>query len=239
MSNKVLDKQTIAKNPTLYLSSLIISAMYIVSAFLIPFEKNAVFFMSFLFGLIAIVVGFASFNIAFKNETSPLSRFLGWPIFRVGYIYTLTQFVVSFIFMAAASVVWLWLAVLIQFLLLCSALLCLISADTTRNKIKKLGVDLKENTSLMLELKSRVKTLVDINTNPKMEKELEKILDEVKYSDVVSSKELFEVEELLMEALATLEESIALNDVDEFLICSAKFKTILARRNNSCKQYKK
>ena len=69
----------------------IIAVAFSVFAFLVPFSKDEVFWTAYIFEIIALVIQIPIFKLAFDNANTIKSKFLGFPVFRVGYIYLFTQ----------------------------------------------------------------------------------------------------------------------------------------------------
>ena len=65
----------------------ILLVAYLLVIFLIPFAHTAVFWVSFVFTLIAFGVVAAACWLAFARKPDTKSRFYGFPIARIGVIY--------------------------------------------------------------------------------------------------------------------------------------------------------
>ena len=65
----------------------ILLVAYLLVIFLIPFAHTAVFWVSFVFTLIAFGVVAAACWLAFVRKPDTESRFYGFPIARIGVIY--------------------------------------------------------------------------------------------------------------------------------------------------------
>ena len=73
-----------------------------VIAFALPFAHTAVFWLSYIFSVIAIAVQVYVMQVAFCKEKSVKSKFYGFPVANVGVIYMLAQLVLGLVFMALA-----------------------------------------------------------------------------------------------------------------------------------------
>ena len=79
----------------------IVAAVYLVLALAIPFPKNnAAYWISFLFGLLAVGAQAYVMKTAFDKGEPLRSKFYGYPIAKIGVTYLAVQVVVSFLFMA-------------------------------------------------------------------------------------------------------------------------------------------
>ena len=78
----------------------VLLVLYFLLAFLIPFAKTAVFWISFVFTLIAFGVTAFSLYTAFFKKPDARSRFYGFPIAKIGVIYGGVQLVLGLLMMA-------------------------------------------------------------------------------------------------------------------------------------------
>lgn len=141
------------------LGLLVLLILYILVAFLIPFRHTAVFWVSFLFTLVAYgVVGFSLYT-AFAKAPDAKSKFYGFPIAKIGVIYGGVQLIVGLIFMALRVWMPVWLAVLLYAIALGAAVIGLISADAVVEEIHVQDGKLKKDVSFMRAQQSRVNQL--------------------------------------------------------------------------------
>lgn len=133
--------------------------LYILVVFLIPFAHTALFWVSFIFTLIAFCVVAATIYIAFIKNPDAKSRFYGFPIAKIGVIYGLVQLVAGLILMALAVWVPAWVAVLIYAIALGAAVIGLLSAEAVVEEIKVQDAKLKKDVSQMRALQSKISTV--------------------------------------------------------------------------------
>ena len=97
------------KNMIRWIAGLsILLVLYILVAFLIPFVHTAVFWVSFVFTLIAFAVVAASIYIAFIKNPDAKSRFYGFPIAKL----IRSPWIADGIYLLMKPLEWLFLAVL-------------------------------------------------------------------------------------------------------------------------------
>lgn len=205
--------------------------LYILIAFLIPFTKTAVFWVSFLFTLIAFAVLAVSFYIAFIKKTDAKSRFYGFPIAKIGLIYGLVQLAAGLLFMALSRWVPVWLAVLAYAILLGVVVIGLISADAVVEEIHVQDEKLKKDVFFMRNLQSKVNQMAGQCVSP----EVKQFAEEIRYADPVSSGALTEIERDLSAAVDELQSVIIDNDPEMIRMLCSKASTILSERNRLCK----
>ena len=87
--------------------------IYHLVAFLIPFERTEIFWISYGFTLAAFAVSFISIYVSFVNAPDARSKFYGFPIARIGAIYGIAQLIVSLVVMALGYWIPSWIALLV------------------------------------------------------------------------------------------------------------------------------
>ena len=125
----------------------VLLVLYILAAFLIPFVHTAVFWVSFVFTLIAFGVAAASIYIAFVKNPDAKSKFYGFPIARIGVIYGASQLIAGFVCMALGAWIPVWAAVLVYAIALGLAyLLAFLQVQSRRRELRTMrsvGADRK------------------------------------------------------------------------------------------------
>lgn len=81
-----------------------------------PFAKNGVFWLAYVFGVIAIAAQIYVYPKAFEGE-SARSKFYGFPIAKLSTIYLIVQLILSILCMAISKVLPTWVPVVFIVLL--------------------------------------------------------------------------------------------------------------------------
>lgn len=213
----------------------VLLVLYILVAFLIPFVHTAVFWVSFVFTLIAFGVVGASFYIAFIKNPDAKSRFYGFPIAKIGAIYGLVQLMAGILFMALAASVPAWVAVLVYAIALGAAVIGLISAEAVAEEIHNQDAKLKKDVTLMRSLQSKLNQMAAQCDNPDAAAEVKRFAEEMRYSDPVSSEALVDIEADLAAAVDELQAAIVEGESNAAKQLCRKASGILAERNRLCK----
>ena len=79
--------------------------IYLIAFVIIPFPKNAASWISFVFTLVSFVLSLGASLYIFGKDDEMTSKFYGFPIFKIAYMYPLVQFVVSVIICIIAAFV--------------------------------------------------------------------------------------------------------------------------------------
>lgn len=209
----------------------VLIVLYILISFLIPFVHTATFWVSFVFTLIAFAVVAASIYIAFIKNPDAKSRFYGFPIAKIGVIYGAVQLLAGILFMALATIVPAWLAVLVYAIALGAAVIGLISAETVVDEIHIQDAKLKKDVSLMRALQSKVHQMAVQSENA----EIKALADEFRYSDPVSNDAIADAEADLAAAVDELQTAYVDDDSEAMTKLCRKASALLAERNRLCK----
>jgi len=212
----------------------VVLAVFCVVAFALPFVKNGVFWVSLIMGVVAIAAQLYVMKTAFAKGESARSKFYGWPIARVGVIYLAVQLVLSLLFMGLAKWVPLWVVIVVCAALLGVAAIGFIATDATRDEIERQDVKLKKDVTAMRDLQSKARAMVG-QLDGEAGQALNKLSDELRFSDPVSSDSVQEIEAELAKCLDTLQQAVVDGDSDAVLTLCRKASLTLAERNRLCK----
>lgn len=209
--------------------------VYNVLAFALPFPKTAVFAVSYLFTMIAILAQIYVIRTAFYRGEGVKSKFYGFPIAKLGVIYLAVQLIAGLVFMALGLIVPVWLSLALYVVLLGIAAAGFVAADAARDEVVRQELKLEKDVSRMREFQAKGRALVTLNQIPEAARPLEKLAENLRFSDPVSSEALTEIEDQLAECLAQLQEAVSAQKTEQILSVCQEAEHILAERNQLCK----
>lgn len=213
----------------------ILFVVYTILTFALPFAKNAVLWMSYLFGVVAIAAQLYVLPTAFAQAKSAKSKFYGFPIARIGIIYLIVQLALGLIFMAAAKLVPLWLPVCLYVVLLGAAAVGFLAVDAVHDEVKRQDRTQKADTTAMRTLQARVSALAAHWETVETQMLLQKMADALRYSDPVSSDATRTTEKELAVCVEALEHATSDAAVKD---CLRRMDATLTLRNHLCRQNK-
>ncbi len=213
----------------------VVLVVYNVLAFALPFPKTAVFAVSYLFTMIAILAQIYVIRTAFYRGEGVKSKFYGFPIAKLGVIYLAVQLIAGLVFMALGLIVPVWLPLALYVVLLGVAAVGFVAADAARDEVVRQEVKLEKDVSRMREFQAKGRALVTLNQVPEAARPLEKLAEDLRFSDPVSSEALTEIEDQLAECLAQLQEAVSAQKTEQILSVCREAERILAERNQLCK----
>ena len=106
----------------IYIALAMIFAVFTMISFAVPFDRNGIFWLGYIFGVIAIVFQVYFLKISFFREGDAKSKFYGFPIARVGLIYLTVQMITSLIEMAIGKYIPFWIVLIINVLIIAKTL---------------------------------------------------------------------------------------------------------------------
>ena len=219
----------------------VVLAVYNVIVFAVPFPKNAVFFVSWSFTLLALGAQVYVVRTAFYHGEGARSKFYGFPIAKIGVVYLFAQVVLSLVFMALglAVSVPVWVPLVLYVVLLGASAVGLISAEVTRDEIVRQDTKLKKNVSCMRALQSKAMAMVPLAKDASVRVALEKFAEDIRFSDPVSSAALEAAESDLSACIDDLQQAVLDNDQEAALSLEKRAEMLLAERNRLCKLEKR
>ena len=217
-----------------YICLLILLAVFSLIAFAVPFAKTVVFWIAYLFMFIAAALQIYISHMLFAGCTDEKSRFYGFPIAKIGFVYLLVQLIVSLIEMAAAAAVPAWAAVVINVILLAIALIGCIAGNTVKEEIERQDIQLKEKVSNMRALQSLSSALVGQCSDPNLRETLRQMAERFKFSDPISSEETEELEAELQKQMTEIQKAVIDKDNGAVKELCDRILSVLKERNRIC-----
>lgn len=222
-----------AKRSVLF--TVIVIIVFAVISFLMPVPKNAVFWTSVGFMVLALITMAYVIITAFGDGPSAKSRFYGFPIAKVGASYLVVQLLVSSVFILCAKWIPVWPVVVTSLILFVIAAVGIVATESVRDEIVRQDNKLQADTSCMSTLRSIVYPLASQCNDQTAINALKKLADEFRYSDPVSSDSLKPVEQELEGLVEKLQMAVSTGKTDEIIRLCNDISRVLSERNRLCK----
>lgn len=216
----------------------VLLVVYNVLVFALPFPMNSVFWLSWFFTMLSLGAQAYVIRIAFLKGNDVKSKFYGFPIAKIGVAYLAVQFLLGLVFMALGRIVPFWVPLVIYVILLGAGVIGFAAADAVRDEIVRQDVRQEQRISRMREFQSMGKTILSFNQMPQMTKMLERLSDNLRFSDPTSNAALASIENTLENCLKQLQQAVAEQDAAAAEALCQKAEQILLQRNQLCKQSK-
>ena len=212
----------------------VLLAAFSAIAFVIPFERTTVFWIAYGFGIFSILFQVYIVRSSFSGNGDAKSRFYGFPIARIGVYYLAVQLVASIIEIALARIIPLWLAVIVNVILLVLALIGTVTVETMRDEIVRQDGHLKKDVSNIRELQSLSASIASRCEDEKLRKTLLKLADDFRYSDPVSSEKTKDMEADMLASLKDIQQAVTDGHNEGAAALCGKLSGVLAERNRLC-----
>ena len=217
------------------LVSVLLLTAYNVVAFAFGFERNMIYWVSYGFSTLAILLQTYITYLAFNSAETPKSKFYGFPILNVGLWYLIIQIIAGMGLMSMSSKISFGIALTSQVIIFVVAIMGIITSHSVREIITVQDNQLKEETETMKTLYNEAVKLTFKVTGTEFESDVQKIADEIKYSDPVSSMCTIALEKEMSNLILEIEHIILGKDSDDVKKSLSKFSQILEQRNSVCK----
>lgn len=216
-----------------YISLAAVLAAFCVIALVVPFVKNNVYWLSFAFAVLAILIQLYAMPKAMEGNAR--SKFYGFPILRISFYYLATQIILSFVFMALAKWVPGWIAAVVYNVMLCAALVGFVAADSVREEVAQQDVQIKKQVTVMRALQSKANAMAAQCESEAARKAVASFAEKFRYSDPVSSNAIADAEAELSACIDNLQQAIVDGNEADILTMCRKAGAALAERNRLCK----
>jgi len=222
------------------ISGLIILAVafvvFNIVAFAIPVSRGAVFWIGYGFTLVAIIAAGAALFYALGRE-GLRSKFYGLALANVVYSYLAAQYALGVVevrmpFMPA------WLALVLNVLVLGGFLIGFVAVDAASEEIKRVDVKVGQKVFYIRSLQADVEALETRAVSPALKKQLQGLVEAIRYSDPMSSEQLAVTENTIQIRVAQLQESVGGEDEAGALAIVADLMQLVADRNRRAKLLK-
>lgn len=215
-----------------YLILVIVLAVFTAISFVVPFEKTPAFWVSYLFGLLAICFQIPLWNKVLRRKKLKI-KFLGLPALYIGIVYLIVQVVVSIIMMAIPGMP-LWIATIVDVIILAITGGLVLSGGVAKTAIEETEKKIRAKTSFIKNLKADVDTFLSKETDIEVKEALRKLSDEIRFSDPVSDSALESIELEISEKLKSFSTSSGKNKKNMI----SEISDLIKQRNIKCKAFK-
>ena len=218
----------------------IVLFVYVLAFLIIPFNKTAASWISFVFTIIAITGSLFVCGYAFNAKQTLVSKIYGYPIFRVGAVYAIAQLAIGVVICAISAVIAVpyWVALLVSVILLGAAAIGVIITDNTRDLVEEVDESVKVDTKNVTNFQINIAGIVDVCENTEVKADLEKLNELFRFSDPVTNDETREIEESIKSMLTELKMLVVDGSTNDIKALIKKITNALNERNRICKASK-
>ncbi|MDO4623176.1 MAG: hypothetical protein Q4B22_09505 [Eubacteriales bacterium] len=232
-----MNKNTAKKNAAMTAAIYgILFLVYNILVFLIFKEKNGVFWMSYVFGVLAFIVQFASMYFALSSPDME-AVFYGIPLASLSLYYFFAAMFASVVFMIF-KIAPFKLALIVQLLILAAYAVAALLALLSRNTVQDINNTVRDNAAAIHRLNVDVDMLIPQAKDPAVRKALQRVSETVKYSDPMSNEHVVQIEDQIMRAVNDLQVFVGYNDNEKAIQACRHIEMLFLQRNRTLKATK-
>lgn len=216
--------------------------VYNIIFFTLPSIKTGSFWVSYIFGMVAIVLNLGIIKFAWEKAKTIKSKFMGVPILIVGYRYAAIQLISSAIFLLSCIIpnvsenlktfkMPYYIPLIINSIIFIVYLIFVIIVDAARDEINHVEDNIKEKVIYIKDLQLELEIVVEKYKNDKYKEALVSLIEQIRFSDPISDKSLSSLENEIKKKINRLK---GIED-NELLLEINKIEELLAERNKRCK----
>ncbi len=200
-------------------------------AFAVPLAKNAAFWISYAFTVIAFAAQIVIWKSTLGRAESLKSKFLGFPVIHIGIVYLIVQIIALAVFLLIPTLP-IWSAVVACAVVAGVSAVCMIASDVGRSEIERVSAKVREKTFYIKQLQTEVGLLAGAETDAATKSALAQLAEKIRYSDSMSNEQIADIENRITAKIAELKSS---TDKTEII---NELNSLLNERNKKCKLLK-
>lgn len=211
----------------------IVLAIFNVVVFVLPLnQRNDIFWITYVAVTISITSQFAFLKLGFKEDKPVESILYGYPIYRLGFVLLSASLISAIIFLPLneSGLLKIWLVVIVYVLILGLSAIGLIIRPAARDIIEKIEEETKIKKAFKEELSTKIFN-ISFSFEDESKKDLEKLIEDIKYSDPISNSATKDIEEKILLKANKLEDKKEKELIKEISV-------LLKQRNELCKKGK-
>lgn len=218
----------------------IAAVVFTILTLAIPFPKPAASWVMFAFSILSLAGSCGITLFAFNKGRELKSKFYGYPVFRIGILYTVIQAALTVVIYAIGSFVNIpyWVGLALSVLIMGLAAIGVITTDNARDYVENADVKTCMATRTVRKFHVDIADILDICKNEAVYVPLKNLVEKFKYSDVVSNDETAPIEEQIKQELNTLKAMITSENTETVLTKIETLSRLLSSRNRLCENSK-
>lgn len=217
--------------------SAVVIVIYNLIAFVVPFERTTGFWVEYAFSMIAILL-FFGFTTVFCTKDIPIkSKFLDLPVFQVLYVLLGVQVCFGFAVMALPAIPY-QIALIVSAVVLAIGLFLMFSIKLAEDEIQRVDRKVAAKVNFIREISAKIEVSAQRVEDKMLLTDLKKLSEAVRFSDPMSSDELYEKEQEIAGRIDELNQLISSADYETARKIIREIQALLKERNLKCKLMK-
>ena len=206
----------------------ILFALISVIAFVIPTTKTTTFWITYAFTAVAFTAQIAIWKITLGKEETLKSKFLGFPVVYIGFVYLILQIITFAVVMFLPSLP-AWSAVVLCSIILGISAVCMIATDTGSEEINRVETKVQKKVFYIRELQADIELMSVSEKDGEIKTALTQLAEKIRFSDPMSHEQLADLEDVI--SVKVTELKTAANRAEII----TELNSLLDERNKKCK----
>lgn len=209
---------------------LVIFVVYNLLVFLIFKGFNAVFWISYVFMVLAYAIHIVCI-LSIARNLSVRAVFFGIPLGAFSVYFVAAELFTSLVFMIFKNLASVKVAIVVQAVLLCVFIVIAAISIMTRDAVQNVDTRIKENVSFIKGINVDVEMLLQRSTDAEVKGALKKLSETIKYSDPMSNSVVTAQEQMIMQYIAELRVAFDAGNMDAVKELCTKLELLFIERN--------
>jgi hypothetical protein len=221
---------------TIVVIYLVIALMYSLVAFAVPFIRTPSFFVSYIWGDVAILASLLETVYMYDRSPNGKSALYRVSLATIAVAYLVVALVFAIICMAVLVPV--WLVVIVQVVLLAVSIIGFIGGEATAELVENDEVTTAAATSTMNTLRIQAQSALALAGNEQTRQALKDLCEKLRFSDPVSTSQTAPVEAQLSNLMVQIHGNAPSADGTVTCQLISQMATLLDQRNSIAKMSK-
>ena len=213
--------------------SLMLLIIYNIIAFVIPSIKNITFWVAYVFSNLSIIVS-SLVILGALDEKSIKQKFKNMPIVYAAYTYLVLQLIIGFV--EICRPIDFRHSILINVILFGVSIVTLLITSSGKKEIERVEEKVKEKLFFLKDLQVDIETFKEKISDEQAKKNLNSLVDTIKYSDPMTHSKLATVENQINVKVSTLIQNTS--NIELINQTCDELQQLFAERNRKAKLYK-
>ncbi len=216
-----------------YILLLLVFLTYQIAV--VPFAKNIVFWIVYIFSVFAIAAQAFMLHEIVKSQALIKDRIYDFPMFRISILYLIVQVAAGLVLMGLSDKVPVFAAALTETVILAAAVMGFYAAKAAQTEAFRQEAQQHRGLAQMEELRTRVNLLIGQCEDEKTGEILHKLEEEIHYSNPLSKESTSKIEEEITVLFSEIEATALDADTENVSSLCKRMTELLRERDRICK----
>lgn len=198
---------------------------------MVPFPKNAVWGTVLVYSVVAVLAQGYTLHVMFRETALIKDRVYDFPMLRISVLYLIVQFAVSLALMGLAHKIPYYAVLLTETVILAAAVTGFYAVGAARKEIDRQDGQTQDDLAWMKQIQSRVILLGSRCGDGEIRQIVQKLSEEIRYSNPVSNDVTKEMEEEIESLLQEAEAAVLEEDVENTRLWCHQITDLLRERD--------